>query len=518
MRHGRDIVKACTQSFSALLAGLLLAATVTVATPALAQGHLRIGLAEDPDNLDPTTAGSYVGRIVLAAMCDKLFDIDASLNIVPQLALSHETSQDGKTVTLKLRPNVKFHDGEPFDAEAVKFTLDRHMTASNSLRKADLSQIDKVEAADPLTVRLLLKAPFSPLIAQLTDRAGMMVSPKAVKEAGDKFVARPICAGPYRFVERVAQERIVLERFADYWDKDRIHIDRVTYFSIPDSTVRLANLRSGSLDLMERLLPTDIPAVRGDARLKLVVSPSLMYTGLTINLANTDQARNPLGQSAKVRQALELSLDRDAINKVVFNGEFTPGNQFSSPTNPYYIKKFPIPARNIDRAKALIKEAGATPPITVDLMVPNQPDVRQVAEVVQAMSAEAGFDMKLRLTEFATSLSEATKGNFQAYLIGWSGRVDPDQNVINHLGCNTPFNWGKYCNETTQNALNEARTFTDQARRKAAYEAALTQIEADRPLIYLYHQALVFAHSAKLTGYKQAPDGIIRLQDMKLVP
>jgi peptide/nickel transport system substrate-binding protein len=511
---GEIIVKACTP-----LLGALIAVAVTAVTPAFAQSSLRIGLAEDPDNLDPTTAGSYVGRIVLAAMCDKLFDIDGNLNIVPQLALSHETSEDGKTVTIKLRPNVKFHDGEPFDAEAVKFTLDRDMTMQGSLRKAELSQVDKVEVADPLTVRLLLKAPFSPLIAQLTDRAGMMVSPKAVKDAGDKFVAKPICAGPYRFVERVAQEKIVLERFADYWDKDRIHIDRVTYFSIPDSTVRLANLRSGSLDLMERLLPTDIPTVRGDAKLKLVVpKPSIAYTGLTINLANTDQAKNPLGQNAKVRQALDLAIDRDALNKVVFNGEFTPGNQWSAPTNSYYIQKVPVPARNVEKAKALIKEAGVTPPITVDLMVPNQPDLRQVAEVVQAMSAEAGFDLKLRLTEFATSLSEGTKGNFQAYLIGWSGRVDPDQNVINHLGCNTPFNWGKYCNETTQNALNAARTVTDPAKRKASYEAALTQIEADKPLIYLYHQAYVFAHSAKLTGYTQVPDGIIRLQDMKLTP
>ena len=449
-------------------------------------------------------------------MCDKLFDIDAHLNIVPQLALSHTTSEDGKTVTIRLRPNVKFHDGEPFDAEAVKFTLDRHITMQGSFRKAELSQIDRVEVADPLTVRLLLKAPFSPLIAQLTDRAGMMVSPKAVREAGDKFVANPICAGPFKFIERVAQEKIVLERFGDYWDKNRIHIDRVTYFSIPDSTVRLANLRSGALDLIERVLATDIPAVRGDPKLKLLTGPSLMYTGLTINLANTDQAKNPLGQNAKVRQALELTIDRDVLNKVVFNGEFTPGNQWSSPTDPYYIQKFPIPARNIERAKALIKEAGVATPIALEVMVPNQPDLRQVAEVIQAMAAEGGFELKLRLTEFATSLSEATKGNFQLYLIGWSGRVDPDQNVINHLGCNTPFNWGKYCSETTQAALNEARLSTDPVKRKAAYEKALTQIEADRPLIYLYHQALIFAHTAKLQGYMQPPDGIIRLQDMKL--
>jgi peptide/nickel transport system substrate-binding protein len=502
----------------AAIAATMAAAVLSAPSAALAQGNLRIGLAEDPDNLDPTTAGSYVGRIVLAAMCDKLFDIDEKLNIVPQLALSHATSEDGKTVTLKLRPGVKFHDGEPFDADAVKFTLDRHMTMQGSFRKAELSQIDKVEVADPLTVRLLLKAPFSPLIAQLTDRAGMMVSPKAVKEAGDKFVQKPICAGPFKFAERVAQEKIVLDRFADYWDKGRIHIDRVTYFSIPDSTVRLANLRAGSLDLIERVLATDIPTVRGDAKLKLLTGPSLMYTGLTINLANTDQAKNPLGQNAKVRQALDATIDRDALNKVVFNGEFVPGNQFSSPSNPYYVAKFPLPPRSIEKAKALLKEAGAATPITLDLMVPNQPDLRQVAEVIQAMAAEGGFDLKLKLTEFATSLTEATKGNFQIYLIGWSGRVDPDQNVINHLGCNTPFNWGKYCNETTQAAFNEARLFTEPAKRKAAYEKALTQIEADRPLIYLYHQALIFAYTAKLQGYRQPPDGIIRLQDLKLAP
>ena len=501
-----------------ILLGALFAVSVA-ASPAIAQTTLRIGLAEDPDNLDPTTAGSYVGRIVLASLCDKLFDIDGQLNIVPQLALSHDTSEDGKTVTIKLRPNVKFQDGEPFNAEAVKFTLDRGLTKEDSKRKAELSQIDKVEVVDPLTVRLLLKAPFSPLIAQLTDRAGMMISPKAVKEAGDKFVNKPVCAGPFKFGDRVVQDHITLERFADYWDKDRIHIDRITYRPIPDSTVRLANLQAGALDVIERLLPTDIAAVKSDSKLKLLLpTPPIAYTGLTINLLNTDRAKNPLGQNAKVRHALELTIDREAINNVVFNGAYTPGNQWSAPTNQYYVQKFPIPKRDVAKAKALIKEAGVTPPITLELMVPNQPDVKQVAEVLQAMAGEAGFDFKIRLTEFATSLDEAVKGNFQVYLIGWSGRVDPDQNVINHLGCNTPFNWGKYCNEVTQAALNEARAVTEPAKRKAAYEKALTQIDADKPLIYLYHQAYIFAHSAKLQGYKQAPDGIIRPQDIKLAP
>src|SRR5712691_11344509 len=247
---------------------------------AQAQSTLRIGLAEDPDVLDPTLARTYVGRIVFSSICDKLFDIDEKLNIVPQLALSHETSADGKAVTIKLRPGVKFHDGEPLDAEAAKFSFERHLTMTGSFRKPELAAVDRVEVVDPLTVRLVLKTPFSPLLAQLTDRAGMMVSPKAAKEAGDRFGLKTVCAGPYKFVERVQQDRIVVEKFADYWNKGNIHIDRIVYLPIVDATVRLANLKSGGLDLIERLLATDIKAVRADPRLKLSTALELGYQGL----------------------------------------------------------------------------------------------------------------------------------------------------------------------------------------------------------------------------------------------
>ena len=273
--------------------------------------------------------------------CDKLFDIDEKLNIVPQLALSHETSADGKEVTIKLRPGVKFHDGEPFDAEAAKFSLDRHLTMPTSFRKPELAQLDHVDVVDPLTIKLVLKTPFSPLIAQLTDRAGMMVSPKAAKAEGDKFGLHPVCAGPYKFVERVQQDRIVFEKFADYWNKDKVKIDRIVYLPLVDATVRLANLKSGGLDLIERLLATDIKAVQSDPKLKLSSAIELGYQGVTLNIGK-DKAKGPLSQSAKVRQALDLSIDREAINQVVFNGEFKPGNQWVNPDHPYYQKAFPV--------------------------------------------------------------------------------------------------------------------------------------------------------------------------------
>src|ERR1700688_4924113 len=349
-----------------------------------AKTTLRLGLAEDADILDPTLARTYVGRIVFAAFCDKLFDIDEKLNIVPQLALSHETSADGKEVTIKLRPNVKFQDGEPFDAEAAKFSLERHLTMQGSFRKPELAALDHVDIVDPLTVKLVLKVPYSPLIAQLTDRAGMMVSPKAAKEEGDKFGLHPVCAGAYKFVERVQQDRIVFEKFADYWNKDNVFIDRVVYLPIVDATVRLANLKSGGLDLIERVLATDIKTVRADKRLKLATALELGYMSLTINTGN-DKTKGPLNQSEKVRQALDLSIDREALNQVVFNGEFRPGNQWVSPEHPYYQKSFPIRPRDIAKAKALLKEAGVAPPVTVDMMVSKGSENEAVAQVIQSM-------------------------------------------------------------------------------------------------------------------------------------
>ena len=480
-----------------------------------AQTTLRIGLAEDPDILDPTMARTYVGRIVFASFCDKLFDIDEKLNIVPQLALSHETSADGKEVTIKLRPGVKFHDGEPFDAEAAKFSLERHLTLPGSFRKPELATVDHVDVVDPLTIKLVLKVPFSPLIAQLTDRAGMMVSPKAVKEQGDKFGLHPVCAGPYKFVERVQQDRIVFEKFADYWNKDNVFIDRVVYLPIVDATVRLANLKSGGLDLIERVLATDIKDVRADSRIKLSTALELGYLALTINV-NNDKNKGPLSQSEKVRQALDLSIDREAINQVVFNGEFTPGNQWVSPEHPYYQKAFPIQKRDIAKAKALLKESGAALPVSVDLMVPKGPENEAVAQVLQSMAAEAGFDLKIRLIEFATSFKQAQAGEFQAFLIGWSGRIDPDGNSYVFLHTNAPQNDGKYSNPEADKALEDARLITDPAQRKAIYEKLTKIVLNDEPLIYLYHRKLLIAHTTKLEGYKQMPDGLVRVIGLKL--
>jgi len=490
-----------------------LLATSLCAGAASAQTTLRIGLAEDPDILDPTLARTYVGRIVFASLCDKLVDISPTLEVVPQLATEWHWTDDNKGLVMTLRQGVTFQDGEKMDAASVKFSLERHLTLPGSNRKAEISALKSVEIVDDHTVKLVLDKPFAPLLAQLTDRAGMIVSPKAAQEEGDKFGEHPVCAGPFKFTERVAQDRIVLDRFPDYWNKDAIHFDRIVFLPIADSTVRLSNVQSGQLDLVERVAATDLDTVRKDTRLKLATITSLAYNGITINTGNGDRAKNPLGQNTQVREALELSIDRTALNQVVFNGEFAAGNQWEPPSSPWYVKDMPIPGRDIVKAKALLAAAGVPHP-SFTMMVPTNPETLRAAQVIQSMAGEAGFDIKIQATEFASSLDLAVKGDFEAYLIGWSGRTDPDGNLYNFVGCKAPpaLNTGHYCTPDLEPLLDASRTAAAVDERLADYAkiAAITLV--DRPIVYLWHQKWLYAMSSKLNGFTPYPDGLIRPQ------
>jgi len=506
-----------TKSWKRAAAGCLIAATATLSISASSAQTLRIGLGADPDILDPTLARTYVGRIVFAALCDKLVDIGPELEIVPQLATEWQWTDGNKGLVVKLRTGVKFQDGEPLDAAAVKFNIERHLSMPGSNRKGEINAVTGVEIIDDHTVKLVLSVPYAPLLAQLTDRAGMMVSPKAAQSAGENFGSHPVCAGPFKFVERVAQDRIVLERFPDYWDKDNIKLDRIVYLPIPDSTVRLANLRSGGLDLIEGVAAADLDTVRKDARLKLATIIGLGYTGITINLANGERSKTPLGQDARVRQALELSLDRVALNQVVFNGEFEPGNQWLSPANPYYLKDLPVPGRDVGKAKRLLAEA-AVPKPGIALMVPNNSEALQVAQVIQSMAGETGFDIRIQATEFASSLDLAAKGDFEAYQIGWSGRVDPDGNIYNFVSCKAPpaLNTPHYCNQDVDRELDAAREVEARAQRLVHYRNVAEHTLKDLPIIYLYHAKLLYAATTKLSGFTPYPDGLIRPQGLRM--
>lgn len=473
---------------------------------------LRIGLQDDPDVLDPTISRTFVGRVVFASMCDKLFDITPDLKIVPQLATGYEWSPDQKVLTIKLRDGVLFHDGTKMDAAAVKYTLDRHLTLPGSTRKSEMGSVTGIEVVDPLTVKITLSAAFAPLVAVLSDRAGMIVSPKAAEAGPAAFGNHPVCAGPFKFVERVAQDRIVLEKFPDYWDKSHFRIDKITYLPIPDSAVRLANLKSGDLDMIERVAPTDLEEIKSNPKLATASIGELGYQGITININNGPKSKSPIGSDERVRQAFSLSIDREALVQVVYNGFFIADDQWTGPASPFH-DKHPAPARDVAKAKALLAAAGQPHP-TVNLTLPNTPTLMQVGQVIQSMAAEAGFDVKLQAMEFASGLSASSKGELEALVLAWSGRTDPDGNIYSFVGCDGNQNDGKYCNKDVDAALQAARSAPDFAGRKAAYDKVTQITDKELPIIYLFHQQWLWAMSKGLKGFTPYPDGIIRFADI----
>ena len=491
----------------------LLACLVLAAAPAHAQTVLRIGLNDDPDALDPTISRAYVGRLVFAALCDKLFDVTPDLKIVPQLATSYEWAGDNRSVVLKLRSGVKFHDGEPFNAEAVKYNIERHLTTQGSFRKSEIGDIKTVDVINDTTVRLNLGQPLVPLLAALTDRAGMMVSPKAAKELGDRFGTRPVCAGPFKFVARVAQGKIVLQRFADYWDKGNIHLDRVEFVPITDSTARLASLRSGDLHMIERASPTDLPEIRGDSRLKVTGVPELGYQMIPLNVANGPKSKTLA--DVRVRQAIDLAIDRETLVKTVFNDEYIAGNQWVSPSNYYYNAKFPVRKRDVAKARQLLKEAGQ-PNLTFTLILPPERDRQEAAQIIQAMLAEAGITMNLQTQENVTMLTNGRKGEFEAYFTFWSGRPDPDGNVFTQTTCKGAQNDGHYCNADVDALLTKARQVSSPAERKKLYDQATEILLRDTPRLHLWHRRVFTGMSARVQGFTPYPDGIIRLKGLKL--
>jgi len=494
---------------------LTTAVLALMATGVFAQ-DLRIGLQSDPDVLDPDQSRTFVGRIVYASLCDKLFDISPDLQIIPQLATEWTVAEDGMSIAMSLREDVVFHDGTAFNAQAVADNITRSQTLEESLRKSELKSITSVDVTGDYTLTLNLEAPDATIMAQLADRAGMMVSPTAAAAAGAEFGLAPVCSGPFSFGERVAQDKIVLNKFADYWNADAINFDSVTFLPIPDTTVRLANLQSGDIHILERLAPTDLGQVNSDDSLKVVSAVSFGYQGITFNLTNGAGADNPFAKDKRLRRAFSLAIDRAAINQVVFDGAYAAGNQPYPPTSPWYDANFPIEARDIDAAKALMAEAGFPDGLDLTVQVPNTTIPLQLMQVVQSMVAEAGIRIEILSKEFATLLDDQAAGNFQASQIGWSGRVDPDGNIHQFVTASGGLNDSKFASTTIDQILNSARTQADTAARKAQYDAARAILHDEAPLVYLYHDSWITALNAGIEGYTGYPDGMIRLEGVSL--
>jgi peptide/nickel transport system substrate-binding protein len=497
--------------------------------PVKSGGTLRMALDQEPDKLDPTLSRTLVGREVFESICQKLYEVNEKLDLVPQLAAAMpELSEDGKTVTIKLRTGVRFADGTEMDAEAVRISLERHRTMQGSARKSELAPVAEVAVVDKETVRLRLSAPFSPLTAQFTDRAGMIMSPTALAKGTD-FATSPVCVGPFKFATRVAQDRIEVVKDPNYYDAAKVKLDKVIYRTIADATTRLNNLRSGDIDLMLNVSPIHVEELQGISDLRLIRTENIGYQGITVNIGNASGVgkapgqlgapyNSPLATDSRVRRALMLSIDREALTRTVFRGVYTPACGPISPASPLSSDATQAcPKYDPEQAKRLLAEAGVATPVKVSLIVINDPDARRTGEALKSMVTAGGFDIQLEPTEFASALDVVDAGKFQLFRIGWSGQVDVDGNITRFFQTEGSQNTSGYSNPEVDRWLTDARSTQDTTKRKELYAKVIAKIHEDAPIIYLYRTKNQIGVNNKVGGVRMFSDYIVRLESAGFV-
>jgi peptide/nickel transport system substrate-binding protein len=525
MRSARYLV-AFVASFAILLVacsgGQQPAGGGTTASPAAGKpvygGTITFALEADVSNLDPMLSSLFVDRNIHYAMYDSLVRVTPKGEIIPWLAEKWTYGDEGKSVTFTLRKDVKFHDGTTFDAESVKWNIERYKTTSGSARTGDLGSVDTVTVVDPSTVRFNLKSAFAPLLGALVDRAGMMVS-KAVQTAmGADFTLKPFKAGtgPFILTEAVKSDHYTLEKNPNWWGKDADgnklpYLDKITVRPITDPDVALTNLRTGNAQVINRVTGKDVPVVQADTSLSYQQVGSFSWDSLIPN-----ETPGFIFNEKRYVKAVAMALDREELNKNgPAQGVGLAGWGPISPAHFAYDPNFkPWPKADPEGAKKLVAEVGRGP-LKFELLISSgSPPGLQYAQLIQAqlLKADITADIKTQLFNDIVTLQQQKKHTGMTN-IGWSGRLDPDGNVYDFVVTGKPNNDSGYSNAKVDDLMNQQRAESDPAKRKALLQQAQQIFVVDDPSrVWLSFGVSPLATVKGLVGLEPYPDRIPRFQ------
>ncbi|SET71520.1 peptide/nickel transport system substrate-binding protein [Salinibacillus kushneri] len=476
----------------------------------------------DSTALDPITTTEGETFRVTKNIFETLLNYgEQDTTIQPGLAKEWEVSDDGLTYTFQLEEGVKFHDGTDFNAEAVVYNFERWMngdaeefpyyTMFGGYKGDEGHVIESVEATGEYEVVFTLKRPQAPFLKNLAMSPFGIASPSALDEMGaEEFNQNPVGTGPFKFVEWAREERIVLEKFNDYWKDGLPKLEEVVYTVIPDNSARLNALKTGEVDLIDGLNPSDIQQVEDDSNLQVIERPSMNvgYLGMTVN------RDNPLSNKT-VRQALSHAVPKQEIIDAFYAGYAEPAKTVMPPSIQGYNDEIEDYEYDPEKAKELLAEAGYEDGFEFDLWYmpvprPYIPEGEKIAEVIQQSFAEIGVTANLQTVDWATYIEDAAAGEFDAFLLGWTGDNGDADNFIytlldkDSIGSN---NNTHYANDELHDILIEAQTITDQEQRNELYKKAQEIIHEDAPWIPLVHSTPVVAAKSSVTGYVPHPTG-----------
>ncbi|MEF2279853.1 ABC transporter substrate-binding protein [Deinococcus sp. YIM 134068] len=468
-------------------------------------GVLRAGMQADPVGLDPHVTEATSTRNQLENVYDTLVAFDGSGRIVPSLATRWTASANGLTWTFTLRGGVRFHNGRALEAGDVVYSINRLKNpATRSPRSGDFELVRSVTAPNKTTVVITLSRPFSPLLSKLAFSLNVIVP----REAAATLNTRPVGTGPFTFVEYVPQTRMVLRKNPNFWGRDargtRLpYLDGITYTYLPDPTARVTALRTNTVDWIEYVPATDIKTLQANPQVRVLGGPSANYRALFFNVA-----QKPL-DDARVRRAIAYAINTQEIVDVALLGTGgLPARGTTLPNGNYYAVPDPNYGKpNLERARALLREAGYGGGFTLDLKVTSTYDfLRTPAEIIQAQLAPLGIRVNITALEWSVYLPDILKKNYTATILGESGQGDPDDYLYTPFASDSGGNLTNFKDAGLDRLLDQGRQTSGAAARKAIYAQVQRRLVDLSPMVFLYSSTQYEAATRRVQGYQHYPN------------
>jgi peptide/nickel transport system substrate-binding protein len=509
----------------ALALGVLGPASARTQAPAGYGGVLVVGLSSsDPGNLDPTAPGANVAALLIfPAMCQRLYDYDAKLHLLPVLAASAPAiSKDKLTYTIPLRKGVQFNDGTPFNAQAVVTTVQRYIASKDS----DYAGVDSVTASGRYTVVFHLSAPDSSFAGGGTVGGNPYVlSPTQLAKLGNNFGTDPVCVGPFMFDHRIANDNVTLIKSPWYHDQRNVFLDKIVYRPMTDAPAAAAALKAGDIQVLSQVGATEVPGVRQDSSLRVISGPQLGWFGIIINIGNKNGAGNPpyanvgtpLASSPKLREAFEEALDRRTMDRVVFGGLVQTSCTPIAPANTTWYDATKVPCTPYDpvHARKLVAAAGFSNP-TVHLLTTTSTDLVRLAEFIQQQEAAVGIDVVVDTADTPIATPLTNSGNFDARVGGLiPGGPDPNGLLFKRLTISGSSNQSGYASLPLDLILNNAKKAITVEARSTLFRAAQQIVHDDRPIIVLYNPITYSAFDTRLAGVWLTSYGKLRVENAR---
>ena len=508
------------KSLSTVAAALVLAG---LAMSAHAAKDVVVAVQSNFTTTDPYDANDTLSQAVAKSFYQGLYGFDKNLKMIPVLADSHTVSKDGLVYTFKLKSGIKFHDGTPFNAEAVKANFDRVTNPENKLKRYTLyKNIAKTEAIDATTVRVSLKEPFSPFINTLAHPSGVMISPAALTKYGSKGIAQnPVGTGPFKFVEWKATDYLKVAKWEGYWKPGYPKIDSITWRPVVDNNTRAAMMQTNEAHFAFPMPPEALDSLSRKPSLEVTTAPSIIHRYLSMN-TQQKPFDNP-----KVREAINFAINKEALVKVAFSGYAIPAEGVLPQGVEYATKLGPWPY-NPAKARELLKEAGYPNGFESTLWSAyNYTTAQKVIQFVQQQLAQVGIKVQVRAleagqrVELVESAQDAATAPVRMYYVGWSSSTGEADWAMRPLLASESlppkmFNTAYYKNPEVDADIAKALVTTSSTEKAKLYADAQQRIWKDAPWAFLVTEQLLSVRARNLTGFHVIPDGSFNFDEAEL--